>query len=268
MSHAPRCIAFVSPLGGTGQTSIAANLASLWHTDQTPCLAVDLCAQNTLGLHLGLQQAADAGWAAQAAAGQWWAEAALENSHGVRFLPYGQPGKRTDNNTLQAALAKLLHLQPLWLATQLESVALDDGSLVLLDAPTWPHSLAQQALGCADLVVVCLDCTPRALHMAPQVQALLQQARQGTALALLATGFNPRRDSQRQALQDLQQHWGEALSPYVLHDDENMATALAAHQCVTRFAPQAQSAHDLQGLARWLLTRCPAWAADAPGVRA
>lgn len=213
------CIAFVSPLGGTGQTSVAANLASLWGADGYPVLAVDLCAQNSLGLHLGQTD--------------------------VPFLPF----KQTDD---------LLPAQsPNWLATQLQSAALQDHSLVLLDAPAWPHPQSQQALHSADLVVVCLDTSPRAPHMAEQVQALMQQARPGTPLAVLATSFNPRRESQRLALQVLQGQWPDAISPYVLHDDENMAAALTANQCVTRFSPTAQASHDLHGIARWLLAHCP-----------
>lgn len=237
-------IAFVSPLGGTGQTSLVANLASLWSTPEQPALAVDLCAQNSLGLHLGQTGISSSGWAAEVEAGRWWAEAAQENSAGVRFLPFGH---------MEGSLPQ----QPAdWLASQLQSVALEDHSLVLLDAPAWPHALAMQALHVADLVVVCLDTTPRVPHMAAQVQALLQQAPPGTPLAVLATGFNPRRASQRQTLQALQAQWADALSPYVLHDDENMAAALAASQCVISYAPQAQAAHDLQGIARWLLARC------------
>jgi cellulose synthase operon protein YhjQ len=247
-----RCIAFVSPLGGTGQTTVVANLASLWSASGRPCLAVDLCAQNSLGLHLGQAQTSEAGWAARALDGQWWAEAALENSAGVRLLPFG-----TSPQAQGPDWNALLEHDSQWLATQLRAVDLEASALVLLDVPQWPQALAAQALACADLVVVCLDASPRTPLLQAQVQALLAQARVGATVALVATRFSPRRDSQCAALETLQHQWGEQLSPYVLHEDEYMSAALALSHCVTAFAPQAQSAHDLHGIANWLLMRCP-----------
>ena len=266
MKHAMHCIAFVSPLGGTGQTTVVANLASLWSAAGRACLALDLCAQNSLGLHLGLAQPAPLGWSQAVAAGTWWGEPALENSAQVWFLPYGNPAgqappsgpQQSMNQALLTTLEQSLAQDPHWLSTQLQSLALEAHSLVLLDVPPWPQPLAAQALRCADLVVVCLDTSARATQMRDHVAALLAQARPATPLAVLATRFNPRRDSQCQALEALQALWPQQLSPYVLHDDESVAAALAAQHCVTAYAPQAQSAHDLHGIAHWLLDQCPA----------
>ncbi len=247
-----RRIAFISPLGGTGQTTVVANLVSLWSASGKACLAVDLCPQNSLGLHLGQPTGTPEGWAPLAASDQWWAKASLKNSAGVHFLPFGNavPGQ-----SVQPALKRVLEQYPHWLARQLRDIALEPGSLVLLDVPPWPQPMAAQALACADLVVVCLDAAPRSALLQPQLKALLAQA--GTGQALLATRFSPRRDSQRKALDTLRTQWQDLLCPYVLHEDESIGAALAAAHCVTGFAPQAQSAHDLHGIAQWLLARCP-----------
>ena len=69
---------------------------------------------------------------------------------------------------------------------------------------------------------------------------------------VLVTRFDPRRVSHREALQTLREHWGECLIPYTLHEDENIARALARAMCVGSLAPHAQSAHDLQGVCNWL----------------
>jgi cellulose synthase operon protein YhjQ len=252
----PRCIAFVSPVGGTGQTTVVANLASLWCAAGLACLAVDLCPQNSLGLHLGLRQAPVAGWASSMQADQWWADAALENSSQVPFLPFGCPPLQADAPPLQH-LHQRLAQDPQWLRQQLQAVDLPDHTLVLLDAPSAAQALTTQALRCADLMVVCLDASPRSPLQQAQVQALVAQARLGTRVALLVTRFNPRRASQCLAMAQLQQQWPGQLAPYVLHDDENVAAALAAAHCVTAYAPQSQSAHDLHGIARWLLAQCP-----------
>jgi cellulose synthase operon protein YhjQ len=252
MNRKPRHIAFVSPAGGTGQTTVVANLASLWSASGRPCLAVDLCAQNSLGLHLGQTRAEASGWTAASEAGQWWAEPTLENSQQVRFLPHGT----TTSPAHLATLTQTLAQDPHWLATQLQAADLEDNCLVLLDAPIWPQTLASQALACADLVVVCLDASPRAPLLRPQLQALRSQLKPGAALALVATRFNPRRDSQCQALETLRAQWADHLAPHVLHEDESVSAALAVDHCVVAHAPHAQAAHDLQGIARWLLAQC------------
>ena len=247
MNPAPRRIAFVSPLGGTGQTTLVANLASVWTAQGQTCLAVDLCAQDSLGLHLGerAHTRASQGWAHCVQTGQWWGEAALENSDRVRFVPYGQ-------TPLQA-----VPQAPLWLQDQLDSVALGEAGMVLLDAPAWPQPLALQALQCADLVVVCLDAAPRAPLLKAQVQSMLDIAPAHARQALLATRFDPRRGAQRQALEALQQQWHALLAPYVLHEDENVSAAHHAAHCVTAFAPQSQAAHDINGIAHWLMAASP-----------
>lgn len=255
MNRAIRCIAFVSPLGGTGQTTLVANLANLWSTPQHSCLAVDLCAQDSLRTHLGRSSAASTptgGWVACVEAAKWWGDAAQENAANVRFLPFGQPQAQPVGSTLVRNLQ-----DPLWLQKQLDSIAAEDAPLVLLDAPAWPQALAQQALRCADVVVVCLDAAPRAPLLKAQVQAMLDIAPAHARQALLATRFDPRRGAQRQALEALQQQWHALLAPYVLHEDENVSAAHHAAHCVTAFAPQSQAAHDINGIAHWLMAASP-----------
>jgi cellulose synthase operon protein YhjQ len=257
MKRCTYTIAFVSPLGGAGQTTLVANLAHLLTVRGRSCLALDLCAQNGLALHLGLTKSARQGWAELAAVEQWWGNAALENSDRVRFLPFGDPGLAnldTLNRTLQD--------QPDWLAQQLQGLALDAPGLVLLDAPAWPTNLALQALRCADLVVIALDATLRACQAHNQVLALLALAPTARS-AVVATRFDPRRHSQRMALRTLRQQWGERLVPHVLHEDESMQAAIGAATCTTALTPQSQSAHDLQGIAVWLLSALPATAGES-----
>jgi len=243
-ANTPTCIAFVSPLGGTGQTTLVANLASVWSSQGQPCLAIDLCAQNSLALHLGLAAddapCTEPGWARCLQAGQWWGEAAQENSEGVRFVPHG------------AAQAAPAQHDPAWLAGALSTLDLQPAARVLLDAPHWPQPLASQALACAALVVVCVETGARAPRLQARLQALQQALPPQGRMVLVATRYNPQRASQRAALQALQAQWPEQLAPYVLHEDEHVGAALQAAHCVCHHAPHAQAAHDMQGLARWL----------------
>lgn len=243
-----RVIAVVSPLGGTGRTTLTAHLATLLARQGQPCLAVELSAQNLLARHLGMQEPSALGWAPLAAAGQWWADAGFDNTDGVSVLPFGKAPPETVE-----ALHRQLQVQPRWLQDQLELLDVPDACTVVLDTPVWPSPLARAALRCADAVLVTLEASARACADPATVQTLLQEAAAAPLdQGVLVTRFDPRRVSHRDALQALRQQWGERLIPYTLHEDENIQRALARAMCVGSFAPQAQSAHDLQGVCNWL----------------
>lgn len=244
-------IAFVSPLGGTGQTTLISNLATLLSRRDIPCLAVDLCVQNGLGLHLGLQQPAVTGWAGACVKGQWWADDATENSNGVSYLPFGEV---SDEELVD--LHHLLEQQPEWIQNQLEALEFNDKGMVLLDAPSWPAVQARQVLGCANMVIVCLDASLRACKAQKLVNSMLSQMQPSTVVAIVITDFDPRRHSQNDALQTLHQQWAEFLIPHAIHKDEGVPAAFAKSSCVSVFNPNAQSAHDMQGIANWIALAC------------
>ena len=265
-----RVIAIVSPLGGSGRTTLTAHLANLFAQQGKPSLAVDLCAQNLLGMHLGMPEPSAKGWAQLAATGQWWADNSCANSEGVAMLPFGNAG----SDTLEA-IHRQLHAQPHWLHDQLALLDLSEDCTVFLDTPVWPSALAQAALRCADCVVVTLEASARAWAHSVGIQALLQQSAAAcNNHGVLVTRFDPRRISQREALKRLRDQWGDQLIPYTLHEDENIPRALASSMCVGDIAPHAQSAHDLQGVCQWLagqraapssmLVRAPAAPTAAP----
>jgi len=243
-----RVIAIVSPLGGSGRTTLTAHLATLLALQGQPCLAVELCAQNLLSKHLGMHNPSTLGWAPLAASGQWWAGGSFDNSDGVSVLPFG----KADLNTLES-IQRQLQTQPYWLQEQLEQLEVPAHCTVLLDTPQWPSRLTQAALQCADTVLVTLEASARACANPAVIEDMLRETAAAPAdQGVLVTRFDPRRTSHREALQTLRQQWGDQLIPYTLHEDENIPRALASAMCVGQFAPQAQSAHDLQGVCRWL----------------
>jgi cellulose synthase operon protein YhjQ len=183
-----------------------------------------------------------------AAADRWWAEGSFDSSDGVSVLPFG----KADLTTLEN-IQRLLQAQPHWLQEQLDELDVPADCTVLLDTPLWPSRLTQAALRCADAVLVTLEASARACANPTSVKDMLRETAAAPAdQGVLVTRFDPRRISHREALQTLRQQWGEQLIPYTLHEDENIPRALASAMCVNQFAPQAQSAHDLQGVYQWL----------------
>lgn len=139
-----RTVAFVSALGGVGCTTLVAHSAALLAERGHPVVALELSAQNTLGLYLGMREQPPTGWHSAVQAGGWLGDAALENADGVRLLAHGP-------------CAAPLPLAAPWLAQQLQALDVPDPTVVLLDTPPLPAPLAQQALACADVVLVVLD---------------------------------------------------------------------------------------------------------------
>lgn len=234
-----RCIAFVSPLGGVGRTTLAAHCSTLLAASGTPVLALDLSAQNTLGLHLGLPAPPEQGWQTAVHAGRWLGEAALENTAGVRLLPHG--AQTPDTPPPQG-----------WLAEQLASLDLPADGVAVLDTPAWPAPLARQALACADLLLWVLDVSPRAARIHAALQASIDRLRPAQRWAVVLTGVDPRSPIRRDVLAQLRTQWGEHLLPYALHQDEHVPQAQERALCVHQSTPQAQAAHDLQGIAAWI----------------
>ncbi len=259
-----RVIAVVSPLGGSGRTTLVAHLASLGAHQGQNMLAVELCAQNLLGIHLGMPRPATQGWAELAAQGSWWADGSFDNADGVSVLPFGPAAPETITS-----LHKLLEANPQWLQEQMELLDVPEHCTVLLDTPQWPSPLADAALRCADTVLVVLEASARGCASADNVNTMLKTSpaaphAQGIAVAR----FDPRRTSHREALSTLRQQWGGKLLPYTVHEDENLSRALATSQCVNSMAPHAQSSHDLQGIFRWLSAAPPLQPLPTPAAGA
>lgn len=259
MSERTRCIAFVSPLGGTGQTTLVANLATLLAQRNISCLAVDLCTQNGLGLHLGFDSPPDEGWVKSAMAEQWWAGNALLNSLGVTYLPFGNV-----SNPALSSLQKSLATDSNWLYEHLHALDLNPNEVILLDAPAWPSLQAQQALRAADLVIVCLDASGRSCKLENSVRLMLKALRSQIPHAIVITSFDPRRQTQCDAVVVLREQWATSLIPYTVHNDESIPEAFAKASCASATTSHAQSVHDMQGIASWLIAQCNINEPDAP----
>ncbi|MDH0027818.1 cellulose biosynthesis protein BcsQ [Aeromonas caviae] len=211
------CVALQGIRGGVGTSSLVAGLALAAREQGARVLAVDLCHDNLLGIHLGLPHADARGWSRLADPAREWRSALYHYEEGLDLLSHGGG---------EGASAE-------WLA------GIDGYDLVLLDLPLGPVP----ALPCRLLTIVNADanCHVR-LHRHPWAAGEL----------LLVTQFSSRRALQQDLL-DLWQAAGLPLLGLRLHRDEAMAEAMAAKQPVGRYAPTSLIAHELASLASWCL---------------
>ncbi|MFM5111603.1 cellulose biosynthesis protein BcsQ [Aeromonas caviae] len=212
-----KVIALQGIRGGVGTTAIVAGLAQAAHEQGARVLAVDLCPDNQLGIHLGLPHDDPGGWSRLTQPAREWRGALHRREEGLDLLSHGG-GEGTSAE---------------WLA------GIDGYDLVLLDLPLGMVPV----IPCRRLLVVNADanCHVR-LHRHPWA----------ADERLLVTQFSSQRALQ-QGLLDLWLAGGLPLLNLHLHRDEAMAEAMAAKLPVGRYAPTSLVAHELAALATWCL---------------
>jgi cellulose synthase operon protein YhjQ len=144
-------IAFASPKGGVGKTTLAAHVAALLAQRGHRVLAVDLDSQNALRLQFSLPLRDEAGFLGGIEHRPLWRRAAVETDYGVRILPYGMVDPLTALETTQA-----LHADPELLAGPVREMLADPGQVVILDSPPGPTPAMSAVLPLVDLLVVVL----------------------------------------------------------------------------------------------------------------
>jgi cellulose synthase operon protein YhjQ len=144
-------IAFVSPKGGVGKTTLASHVAALLAQRGHRVLAIDLDPQNALRLQFGLPMREEAGFLCDITRRPPWRQAVMETATGVRVLPHGTVDPLT---TLENAHA--LHAQPELLAGPVREMLADPELIVIADSPPGPNPAMSAILPLADLMVVVL----------------------------------------------------------------------------------------------------------------
>jgi cellulose synthase operon protein YhjQ len=144
-------IAFVSPKGGVGKTTLAAHVAALLAQRGHRVLAIDLDPQNALRLQFGLPLRDEAGFLCDIVRRPSWRQTVVDTAAGVRLLPHGTVDPLT---TLENAA--VLHTQPELLAGPVREMLADPDLLIVVDSPPGPNPAMSALLPLADLTVVVL----------------------------------------------------------------------------------------------------------------
>jgi len=225
--------------GGVGTSSTLAALAYALHALGQRVLVVDMCPENTLGLHFNLDLAPRDGWARATLDQQPWQQQAWTVTPGLCVLPYGQ----LEGAELTRLDAMLLDSPQLWSKRQ---ASLDQAfDWVLFDLPQRLPGHAGNAQCAFSFTVLNADA---ACHVLLQTHA-----RQGTVFVV------NRYDAGSQLQRDLALIWhhryAASVVPINLHADEAMGEALASREPVGRYAPCSLIAQDIISLASWCLLR-------------
>jgi cellulose synthase operon protein YhjQ len=173
-------IAFASPKGGVGKTTLAAHAAALLARAGHRVVALDLDPQNALRLHLGLDLDAPGAFGARLAERPAWREALVETPCGARLLPFGalDPARAME-------LAQALWREPALLAEPLREMLAVPGLVLVADTPPGPGPALAALQPHADLQVLVLLADAGSAAMLPQI-ANNRQLGRGTLAARAA----------------------------------------------------------------------------------
>ncbi|MXP62257.1 cellulose synthase operon protein YhjQ [Roseomonas sp. M0104] len=243
-------IAFASPKGGVGKTTLVANVADALRRAGRSVLVIDLDPQNALRLHFGIPLHDTAGFMAELLRQPDWRRLVRPTSSGVALLPHGAAD-------LRAALhqAAALERDPLLLSGPLREMLSDPRLLVLADLPPGPSQPLAVAAPLATVVVTVLQSDAISAAVLGEVESG-RFLGGGTMSALLTgrlqfvlNGVDMHSRLSRTAAETLARHLGARLLGAVSRDDA-LSEAQAHMRLVHEMAPGSAAAADIAHVAR------------------
>ncbi|WP_372767022.1 cellulose biosynthesis protein BcsQ [Pseudoalteromonas sp.] len=216
--------------GGTGTTSIIANIATLLANSGHNVLCIDLDPKNELCLHLGHQWQNQSGWSNKVSeTNANWTDIAYINEDNVKYIPFGsQPANNFSLSTL---------------LNQSKRLALESDSWLLFDVPS--HiSLEQLPLDEHDIVINVVTCDPGCYSQ-------IKKRRLDNNGYYLINRFNASNPLEL----DVYQIWRanlKRLAPFFIHFDSAVPEALAAKNVLINCSPLSVVKEDFHALASWL----------------
>jgi len=246
-----RIVSVVSPKGGVGKTTVAANLAAAIAAAGRGVLLIDLDPQNAARLHHQMPLSDGAGLAVQTLLRQPWANAAFRGPYGVDCLPFGA---LTDQD--RRSFEHELDANPQWLRENIKALGLNPGSIVILDTAPGGTPYLPQALQASDIALCVLLPDAASFVTLPAMARWYAEAAQ-TNPSLRGFYVLNRMNNARLLCRDvgtaLSRDLGDSLLPVEINFDSAVEEALASQSPILKYAPESPASRDFAALANWLV---------------
>lgn len=237
-------IAVMSCKGGVGRTTLVTNLAAVLSELGQAVTVIEYDPQGGLPAHYG-RPASLAGWAAAWLAGESPVTALHQIDSLLRILPFGALPAGSHAGMAQALPTRAP--LPELLAALCDAAG---QQVVLIDVPPGRNAYAEQALAEADAVLslwLCDTASWRAHEMGWEPVPASGRHQH------VINQINATRPARREVFKQWRQRLGSALLPVPVHQDESVSDALRDGAPVVRQYRHSQAAHDLHGIANWLV---------------
>ena len=253
MGAAMPLIAFASPKGGVGKTTLAANTAHHFARLGHRVVALDLDAQNALGMHFGADPYERAGFVTSlkdhADPRRAWQAHLQETPSGIALLPHGHA---TFAQTFQIN-ADLIS-RPDLLIGPLRDILQDPQVVIIADTPPGPGVASSVIASIVDYMVVVLLSDAASIVQLPKIDGKgMYRGASGTPFPIERIGFiinqiDMRSRLSRAAAEAAERHLGHRLLGRV-YRDEHVPEALARQSSVADYAPASKAAQDMTSIA-------------------
>jgi cellulose synthase operon protein YhjQ len=246
-------IAFASPKGGVGKTTLAANTAHEFARLGRRVVALDLDAQNALGMHFGADPYERAGFITSlkehAEPRRAWQAHLQETPSGISLLSHGHA---TFAQTF--AINADLISDPDLLIAPLRDILQDPEVVIIVDTPPGPGVASSVIAAIVDYMVVVLLSDAASIVQLPKIDGRgMYRAASGTPFPIDRIGFvvnqiDMRSRLSRAAAEAAERHLGSRLLGRV-YRDEHVPEALARQSSVADYAPASKAAQDMTAIA-------------------
>lgn len=246
-------IAFASPKGGVGKTTLAANTAYEFARLGHRVVALDLDAQNSLGMHFGADPYERSGLLTTlkdaASPRHAWQAHLQETPSGIALLSHGHA---TFAQTF-AINADLIATPELLLAP-LRDILSDPEVVVIADTPPGPGVAASVIAAIVDYMVIVLLSDAASIVQLPKIDGRgMYRGASDTPFSAAHIGFvvnqiDMRSRLSRAAAEAAERHLGSRLLGRV-YRDEHVPEALARQSSVADYAPASKAAQDIAAMA-------------------
>jgi cellulose synthase operon protein YhjQ len=239
-------IVILSPKGGTGKTTIAANLGRLL-AERYRVMMVDADPQNSLGLLFGMPVGEAQGLAVTEFGHQGLVSMLRAQKAEVPYVPFGRPSA--------AALSQIesqARLDPSWLEKRLRELCPGGYDVAIIDTPAGRSVFTSQALAIATTSLVVLEACALSYSTLPDIEGLLEDAQKRSTFrgsSFVLNRLDARRALSRDVRAALVQSVGEQFIDVALVDDEHVREATANRTTCVAMSPHSQFASAMRQLA-------------------
>lgn len=225
---------------------VAAHLADeISRAGAAEVIAIDLDPQNALRLHFGVPMAHRFGLSACVGGGQPLREAALRTSSDIILYPFGSQPLHA-----QAEFDRAIRNHPDLIATEIAELALQPGTVVIVDTSPGYSVAFSSILPLADIVLSVMTAEASCISLVPEIHSASCYGVSETEAArfdhrIVVNRFDPLNRVSAMAMPQIARRFG-AMHLGTICRDEHVGEAFASQRLVQHYAPYSRAAADLE----------------------